>query len=242
MLALFIGLGAEMPKGRKTHMPRVSVGAGPARISSGCCVVVVSVLVVAFFALGGTAIAAKQYVLKHPKHEHCKTHYVKKTKTIKKHGHKVKEIVCVYVAPKAKPVETVAAPMATTTTLTATPEKECKPVEGGKNTISLCTYTVAYGTVNSNGEAAPGEIVIKEHVPPSQEERKVAIPSGAVVSIGWVASNSSLSTECWLNSVINKVEQPKYGCEKQNPREILVAEYVPAPGYLTSKSEPATLQ
>lgn len=241
MLALFIGLGAEAPKGRKTYMPRVSVGAGPARISSGCCVAIVpALMIVVFFALGGTAIAAKQYVLKHPK-QHCKTHYVKKTKTIKKHGHKIKEILCVYVAPKST-VPTKTEPQTTTTTLTATPEKECKPVEGGKNTISLCTYTVAYSTVNSSGEAAPGEIVIKEHVPPSQEERKVAIPSGAVISIGWVASNSSLSTECWLNSVINKVEQPKYGCEKQNPREILVAEYIPAPGYLASKSEPVTLQ
>jgi len=192
-----------------------------------------------FFALGGTAFAAKQYVLKHPKREHCKTHYVKKTKTIRKHGHKIKEIVCQYVAPKST---TKTEPQTTTTTLAATLEKECKPVEGGHNTFGLCTYTVIYSTVNNKGEAVPGETIIKEHVPPSQEERKVAIPSGAIVSIGWEASNSSLSTECWLNSVINKVEQPKYGCEKQNPREILIAEYIPAPGYLASHSEPATLQ
>jgi len=198
-----------------------------------------------------SASAAKTYVLKNSK-QHCKVHYVKKTETIKKHGHKVKQTICRYVAPKtslptktepapSKAPETIA-PIATTTTLTATPEKECKPVEGGHNTFGLCTYTVTYSTVNSKGEAVPGETIIKEHVPPSQEERKVAIPSGAIVSIGWEASNSSLSTECWLNSVINKVEQPKYGCEKQNPREILTAEYIPAAGYLASTSEPVTLQ
>ena len=205
----------------------------------------VAVFLALFLALGGTAFA-KQYVLKHPKHEHCKAHYIKKQRIVKVHGRKVKQTICQYAAPKSttpiKPEEATKAPITTTTTLTATPEKECKPVDGGINTFGLCAYTVAYSTVNSKGEAVPGEILIKEHVPPSQEERKVSIPSGAVVSIGWEASNSSLSTECWLNSVINKVEQPKYGCEKQNPREILVAEYIPAAGYLASKSEPVTLQ
>jgi hypothetical protein len=239
-------------------MPRASVGVGPLRVGSGCCIASVMPFMIAvtalFFALGGTAIAAKQYVLKHPKHEHCKAHYVKKNKIVKKHGHKVKQTVCQYVAPKSttpttkteppspKPEETPKAPIATTTTLTATLEKPCPPVEGGSKKFGLCTYTVAYNTVNSSGEAVPGETIIKEHVPPSQEERKVTIPSGSVVSIGWWASTSSLSSECSLNSVINKVEQPTYACEKQNPREILVAEYIPAPGYLASKSEPVTLQ
>jgi hypothetical protein len=38
-----------------------------------------------FFVLGGTALAAKQYLLKRPSHEHCKSHYVKKAETVKKH-------------------------------------------------------------------------------------------------------------------------------------------------------------
>jgi hypothetical protein len=91
-------------------MPGASVKVGPVRVGSGCCVAFVVpalVAVVVFFALGGTAIA-KQYVLKNPKQK-CKAHYVKKTKTIKKHEHgrtvKVHEIVCVYVAPKQVPVE-----------------------------------------------------------------------------------------------------------------------------------------
>lgn len=212
-------------------------------------------LAISIFGISSVASAApvKQYVLKHPKHEHCKSHYIKKTRTVKEHGHKVKQTICEYVAPKPTtssptkieseaPKEEAKAPMTTTTTLTATPEKECNPVDGGNNTFGLCTYTVTYSTVNSKGEAVPGETIIKEHVPPSQEERKVSISSGAVVSIGWEASDSSLSAECWINSVINKVEQPKYGCEKQNPRELLVAEYIPAAGYVASKSEPVTLQ
>ncbi len=201
-----------------------------------------------------SGVGPKLYVLKHPKREHCKAHYVKKTRMVKQHGHKVKQTVCRYVAPKStaptvktqpespKPEETTKAPIATTTTLTATPEKECSTAEGPSKKFGLCTYTITYKTVNSKDEAVPGETIIKEHVPPSQEERKVAIPSGAVVSIGWWASTSSFSSECSLNSVINKVEQPTYACEKQNPREILVAEYIPASGYLSSKSEPVTLQ
>ncbi len=194
-------------------------------------------------------VAAKHrpYVLKHPGREHCKKNYVKKTRTIRKHGHKRKQVVCRYVAPKKAPSSPTPGAESTTTTLTATlePGSSCAPVEGPKNKISICGYTVAYQTVTSTGQPVPsGEIVIKEHVPPSSEERKVLIPSGASVGIGWVASTSAFSTECTLNSTINRVEQPSYGCEKANPREILVAEYVPAPGsgYLASQSEPVTLE
>ena len=74
-----------------------------------------------------TTASAKQYILKHPKHEHCRAHYVRKVEKVKRRerGHtvKVRETVCVYVPPKpsigvlpsitAKPVTTVA-PAATT--------------------------------------------------------------------------------------------------------------------------------
>ena len=46
------------------------------------------------------ALGAKQYALKHPKHEHCRTHYVRKVEQVKVHGRKVKETVCVYHAPQ----------------------------------------------------------------------------------------------------------------------------------------------
>jgi hypothetical protein len=68
-----------------------------------------------------SAVAAKEYVLKHPKREHCKAHYVRKTKTVRKkiHGHgvKVHETVCVHktsrtAAPVTPTTSTVASPTA----------------------------------------------------------------------------------------------------------------------------------
>ncbi len=66
------------------------------------------------------ASTVKQYVLRHPKHEHCKAHYVKKIETVKKREHgravKLRETVCVYVKPKAAatmPASTPTAPAPT---------------------------------------------------------------------------------------------------------------------------------
>lgn len=46
------------------------------------------------------------YVLKHPKHEHCRKHYVKRSIVVTRHAHghryKVRETVCRYVPPKVK--------------------------------------------------------------------------------------------------------------------------------------------
>ncbi len=45
------------------------------------------------------------YVLKHPKHEHCRAHYARTQRTINEHGRKVKQTICVWVnAPKPQPV------------------------------------------------------------------------------------------------------------------------------------------
>jgi hypothetical protein len=51
-------------------------------------------------AFAAAAFAAP-YVLKHPAHAHCKPHYTKKTRTVKVHGHKLKQTICVYAAPKS---------------------------------------------------------------------------------------------------------------------------------------------
>jgi len=60
--------------------------------------------VVFTLAASAAAAPAEQYVLKHPRHEHCKAHYVKKVEQVKVRVHhktvRVKETVCVYVAPK----------------------------------------------------------------------------------------------------------------------------------------------
>jgi len=64
-----------------------------------------------------TTASAKQYILKHPKHEHCRAHYVRKVEKVKRRerGHtvKVRETVCVYVAPKAPAKVTTPAPATT---------------------------------------------------------------------------------------------------------------------------------
>jgi hypothetical protein len=57
------------------------------------------VALLAMLALPTTATAS-QYVLKHPKHEHCRARYVKKIEKIKVHGHRVAKTVCVYHAPQ----------------------------------------------------------------------------------------------------------------------------------------------
>jgi hypothetical protein len=98
-------------------MPRASIGLGPARIGSGCCLPLVMICsLVAILVIVPVAFAKspKQYILKHPKHEHCKSHYVKKTKKGK--------IFCVYVTPKRAPAPTVPDPTVTTPSIpTSTP-------------------------------------------------------------------------------------------------------------------------
>lgn len=67
-------------------------------------------LIGALLASAAVAAAPKVYVLKRPKHEHCKTHYLKKRRTVKLHGHKVKQTVCQYVAPTPRGLPPVIAP------------------------------------------------------------------------------------------------------------------------------------
>ncbi len=79
--------------------------------------VLLTIAVALIVPSGAQAAPVKQYVLKHPKHEHCRAHYVRKVEYVKRrehghvvevHGHvvKIRETVCVYVAPK----KAVAAP------------------------------------------------------------------------------------------------------------------------------------
>jgi hypothetical protein len=74
----------------------------------------VVILTLAALALPAVASASteKQYILRHPKHEHCKAHYVKKVERVKRKANrktvKVTETVCVYVKPSGpKPAPTL---------------------------------------------------------------------------------------------------------------------------------------
>jgi len=71
---------------------------------------IASLIVAAMAAFAGSSSAVTPrhyYVLRHPKREHCKRHYVRKVVTVKRrvHGHpkKVRLTLCVRVRPKAAP-------------------------------------------------------------------------------------------------------------------------------------------
>jgi hypothetical protein len=70
------------------------------------------------FPAAASASPVNQYVLKHPKREHCKAHYVKKVERVKVHGHRVKETLCIYRAPKPAPAPTPAPAPAPAPTIT----------------------------------------------------------------------------------------------------------------------------
>jgi hypothetical protein len=63
------------------------------------------VVVAAVVAVCGLeATPAVGYVLEHPKHENCRMHYARTQRTIKEHGRKVKQTICVWaIIPKPKP-------------------------------------------------------------------------------------------------------------------------------------------
>jgi hypothetical protein len=102
-----------------------------------------------FFVLGGTALAAKQYLLKRPSHEHCKSHYIKKTETVKKHegGRTMKVPAAVAptptTAPSTTPVTTptTPAPVVVPPIVKETPPvvKETPPVEKPVGPVTTTT-------------------------------------------------------------------------------------------------------
>ncbi len=116
-------------------------------------------IVVGFAALAFPAAAsaspARHYVLKHPKREHCKAHYVRQTEKVKKpkHGYtvKVKETFCVFRAPKPGPVTprvltpTLAAPAKQVSEPEATPHggAELREREEGEHREARGTLTIA---------------------------------------------------------------------------------------------------
>ena len=128
-------------------------------------------LVLAALALSAVASAStvKQYVLKHPRREHCRTHYVKKVELVKKREHgklvKVKETFCVYRAAKPTPAP-VLAPAPPTPASTPVPAPTPAPTLTPTFTIlttlelgGLGTGEPRYNTVSvSVGTLGPGVI------------------------------------------------------------------------------------
>jgi hypothetical protein len=207
-------------------MPRASIGAGPARISSGCCVAgvmpVLIIMTALFFALGGTAIAAKQYVLKHPKHEHCKAHYIKKSEKIKKHERgrtvKVNETLCVYVTPKKSSIKpaptvpdpTIAAPSTPVSTPIASPMPTPAPTPEPFETttmLSAALNATSGCTNNGNNENEFCEYVVTystanshDEVPPGAGPvLEIRIPPASIAEPTTVPSGSLLRVSWFIN-------------------------------------------
>ena len=251
-------------------MPGASVKVGPVRVGSGCCValMVPVLLTVAFGALVLSGIAfGRQYVLKHPKREHCKAHYVKKIEIVKTRVHgrteRLRETVCVYVAPKMAPSTTssptpapapavvaptptstpTSEPFATTTTLSATPDATGGCTNSGNNEYEFCEYAISYSTANSHGEAPSGiGPALESRVPPAAIAEPATVPSGSVLRVSWFIN---LHNECVIYATINhtNTEVVDGTCERVNPRIVLTANYAhPASGWLASQSEPVTIK
>jgi hypothetical protein len=251
-------------------MPGASVKVGPVRVGSGCCValVVPVLLVVAIGVLvfSGTAFG-KQYVLKHPKREHCEAHYIKKIETVKTRIHgrtkRLHETVCVYVVPKTAPSTTpsstpapapvASAPtitstptpelFATSTTLSATPDATSGCTNSGNSEYEFCEYTITYSTANSHGETPPGiGAALESRIPPTTIAEPTTVSSGSVLRVAWFIN---LHNECVIYATINhtNTEAVDGTCERVNPRIVLTANYAhPASGWLASQSEPVTIK
>jgi hypothetical protein len=82
-------------------------------------------------ALASPATAtANQYMLKHPRREHCRAHYVKRVEKVKVHGRKVTETACVYHAPQqavAEQTPAIPAPAPAPPTPSAPPTPAATP-------------------------------------------------------------------------------------------------------------------
>ncbi len=226
-------------------------------------------LAVVMLVFPGSALASREYVLKHPGREHCRVHYVKRSRTVRRKTHgrpaRVRLTVCVYVRPtprpptQAAPVSTPtmpsstpmptptpatptpkAEPFTTTTSLTASfIEESCK--YKGNNEFEFCKWTMVYDTTNSQGEhaQAPGP-VLQVRIPPSEVEETIDIPSESTIQVVWFINTSH---ECVLYVSSGGHELAGGVCEKPNPRAVFTASYAqPASGWLASTSEQVTLR
>lgn len=158
-------------------------------------------------AVSATAAATtKEYVLKHPKNEHCKAQYVKKSKTVhrKVHGHAVtvRETVCVLSTPGKPPTSP--------SSKSAKPE-ECTPLVSGTGPVGethLYAYQVILGCekgefgsfqVRRTGRSPPGvsprKLVPRSH---TRARSRRAPRSRALVSV--LRSRRTKELHCALSS------------------------------------------
>jgi hypothetical protein len=116
----------------------------------------------AAIATSAAAAPTKQYLLKHPKRERCRAHYVRKARTVKIHGKHVREVWCVRVTPKpTAPQAPESTPAPTPTPTPASPPVTLTPTFTNVTFLELGgfgtglprydTVSVGVGTVSGPG-------------------------------------------------------------------------------------------
>jgi len=101
--------------------------------------------------------AAKSYVLRHPKREHCRAHYMRKIKKvrIRQHGKivAVAETLCIVTPPKAPPAPVAPTP---TPTPTPTPAPNPTPTPTPTPTLTSSVTSLEVGPAENCGFLAGG--------------------------------------------------------------------------------------
>lgn len=119
----------------------------------------------------GAQAATSHYVLKHPKREHCRAHYVRRVEHIRVHGHRIAQTYCLRVVepvhvlpPPAAPI--LAPPPATPSVPTPTPAPTTTPTFTFATTLALGglgtgepRYNPVSVSVDQQG-AGPGQGVV----------------------------------------------------------------------------------
>lgn len=93
------------------------------------------------FPTVASAAPARSYVLKHPKREHCRAHYVRTVKHAKVDGKRVQQVWCVYSPPK--PVSPTLAPTETSVSASET------TLSPGLNPAERYTYFTVSGGISA---------------------------------------------------------------------------------------------
>jgi hypothetical protein len=234
---------------------------GRRHLSFAALTVGLLVCVLAAGAPSSWASAPRQYVLRHPKREHCKPHYARRVRIVRKRIHhrrkKVRQIVCVYVPPPptslpstqlapapALPPPPVAAPpaesklIATVTTLDVPPASEdaCSVKSFVDRNEILCVYLVRLSVSSVEGQALNLPLPMLTFSNPGEPGKAWTLNSNGnpsfILEIYW----EHLTT---FNVEVTKLIDPRYGVVATAPgkgRWSVYASYAGTTGFAPSQS------
>ena len=196
-----------------------------------------------------------QYVLKHPKREHCKAHYMKKMKMVRvrRRGKvvRVRKTICVWVAPQKAgtpvqppPQPTPPAPQATTTTLTVKPRGcEFFSYEFGA-TAQVCEYILIVSVSDSAGVSVPSPTTTLTFTNAARPGESWTVPGAVEVGI---VSDYQCFGECATSiyrttlDALGQVRKIEIADVHEGGAWSVVAAYGGSAEYSGSSSAPQTL-